>query len=473
MKVLIRISVLFGLVIITMAGCALGPNYVKPDVQVPKSYKVEAPWKKAEPRDRIDKGEWWKVFGDPVLNDLEEQVAENNQEIKAAVARVTQARALAGVSEADFLPRIDLNPSASRSRTAADFSETGEGITANAFRVPFDLSYELDIWGRVRRSFEASTAEVRSSASDYHTVMLTLQAETARNYFILRALDAEIELLQKTVELRRENLALLQSRFRNGQISQLDVDRAETELATTEAEAVGLQKQRSELENALAVLAGKTASEFSLPPASIEFRMPEISPGLPSVLLERRPDVASAERRMAAANARIGVATTAFFPAISLTGSAGYASTETSSLFKWDSRTWGLGPAVSLPIFEAGRNTANLNRAKAAYEETAADYRQQVLTAFQEVEDALSGVRILAEQQAIQDRAVKAAQRAAEISKKRYEAGYVSYLEVVDSERTALQTERAATRILRQRLETSVLLIKALGGGWMDASQQS
>lgn len=458
--------ILTGIAVVLLAGCTLGPNYVKPDAPVPLTFKEGAPWTEAAPRDQLAKGPWWELYGDPVLNGLQSRAAAANQRLKGAVARLDQARALARVNKADLAPRLDLQPTAQRGRFTAEQSGVAGGLTANHFRLPLDLSYEVDIWGRVRRSIEAATADYQASAADFETVRLTLHAEMARNYFALRALDAEIVLLQRSVELRQEALFLVQTRFANGVVSELDVARAETELATTEAEAIGLSKRRGELEHALAMLLGQAPASFNLAAAPLDLQPLNVAPGLPSQLLERRPDVAAAERQMAAANARIGVAETAFFPAIRLTGSAGYASGEIASLFDWSSRSWALGPAISLPIFDGGRNSANLARARAAHEEAVANYRQQLLVAFGEVEDSLLGLRLLSDQAGVQERAVQAARRAAELSDKRYRAGRVSYLEVVDTQRTALQAERAAVQILGQRLQTSVLLIKALGGGW-------
>ncbi len=453
-----------------LTGCALGPNYLNPGVEVPPAYRENVHWKEASPQDQLPRGAWWRIYDDPALDALEALAAGANQDLAAAFARVNQARAIARVDAAGLLPRVDLNASAARSRTSGDFTLTGEGSTYNSFFLPLDLSYEVDLWGRVRRSVEASRADAAASLADYQSVLLTLQTEVARNYFALRALDAEIDLLLRTLELRRENLGMVRSLFRHGQVGQLDVSRAETELAATEAETAGVRKRRAELEHALAVLVGKPAAALELASSPLDLKPPQVEAGLPSSLLERRPDVASAERRMAAASARIGVAKTAFFPAVSLTGSAGYSSTEASSLLDWDNRTWGLGPAVSLPIFEAGRNSANLRRARASYEEAVARYRQQVLVAFAEVEDALSGLRHLSDQAAAQAEAVAASRQAAELSGKRYRAGLVSYLEVVDSERTALQAERGAVQTLGERMQTGVLLIKALGGGWDDGT---
>ena len=462
----VRPTLTAGLLGMLLTGCTLGPNHVKPDAPIPLSFKQGAPWSEAKPQDQLAKGSWWELYGDPALNELQRRAAAANQQLKAAVARLDQARALAGLSRAELVPRLDLDPTAQRGRFTAEQSGVGGGLTANSFRLPLDLSYELDIWGRVRRSVEAATATAEASAADFETLRLSLHAEVARNYFALRALDGEIALLQRSIELRREALFLVQTRFANGMVSELDVAQAETELATTEAETISLTRRRGEQEHALALLLGEAPANFSLAAVPLDLQPLSVAPGLPSQLLERRPDVAAAERQMAAANARIGIAKTAFFPAIRLTGSAGYQSGEIASLFDWSSRSWALGPAISLPVFDGGRNTVNLERAKAAHEEAVANYRQQLLIAFGEVEDSLLGLHLLGEQAGVQQRAVLAAQTAAELSDKRYRAGRVSYLEVVDAQRTALQSERAAVQILGQRLQTSVLLIKALGGGW-------
>jgi len=468
------------------SGCTVGPNYTKPDAPVPAEYKSYKPvqpaiksggqsggqaasskedknWKIATPRDHVPKGEWWKIFNDPVLNSLEEDAGNANQNLKAAVARVMQARSAAGLSRSESFPSVDMNPSARRSYSS---SGDGKGVTANLFSLPFDLSYELDLWGRVRRLNEAAKAEVNASMSDYENVLLTLRADVARNYFQIRALDKEIDIVDKTLKLREESLRLTDSRFKSGYTDKLDVERARTELASTEAEAASLRKSRSELENSLAVLLGKPASDFKLAQASLDTGVPGIAPGLPSSLLERRPDVANMERAMAAANARIGVAKSAFFPNIRLTGSAGYQSGEADSLLNWSSRFWSLGAGASLPIFNGGKNRANMAKAEAAYDETVANYRQTVLKAFQEVEDGLTGLRFLNEQAQAQDRAVQAAANAESLSNQRYKSGLISYLDVVDTQRTALQTKRSGIQTWGNQLVTTIKLIKALGGGW-------
>lgn len=448
------------------AGCTLGPNYRRPEVVTPAAYREGVPWREAQPQDALPKGEWWRLYDDAVLDHLQQRARAANQQLRAAMARVEQARAVTRGSRAEQWPRVDLDPSLRRGRTPADLAPATGGFTATTLSVPLDLSYEIDLWGRVRRSVEAADNTYVATAADLENVLLTVQAEVARSYFDLRTVDAERLLLERTIELRRRNLELVASLFRHGQVGRLDLARAETELASAEAELAGVDRQRAYLEHALAVLVGAAASDFTLLAAPLAAQLPVVAAELPSQLLERRPDIAAAERRMAAANARIGIAKTAFFPAIRLTGSAGYASGELSSLFDWDNRSWGLGPFISLPIFDAGRNRANLARSEAAWEETVAQYRQQALVAFAEVEDALSDLRLLDTQAQALQRTVVSARQAADISGSRYRSGLVSFLEVVDSERTVLTTERAAARLLGQRLQASVSLIKALGGGW-------
>ncbi len=466
------LSLMTSLVLVAgLTGCTMGPDYQRPEVTVPAAYREEAPWKEAAPADELDKGAWWQAYGDPVLDELQQRAQATNQSLQAAIARVSQARAAARISESALYPRLDLNPSAWRGRSAADLND-GEARTATILRTPLDLSYEIDLWGRVRRSVEAGTAQYEASKAEMQSILLTLQSDVSRNYFTLRSLDAQLDLLRRTVELRRKNLQLVTSLFDNGQVGRLDVARAETELANAQAETAALKRRRVSTEHALAVLVGEPAANFKLPlpPPNLEARPPQVAAGIPSTLLERRPDIAAAERRMMAANARIGIAKAAFFPAVSLTGSAGYASNELSNLFEWDNHTWSLGPFISLPIFDAGRNRAQLAQAEATWQESVALYRQQVLVAFREVEDALSDIRILTEQAEAQQRALDAARQAADLSGKRYRAGMVSYLEVVVSERTALATELLANQVLEQRFQASVSLIKALGGGWDSSS---
>ncbi len=449
----------------------VGPDYQAPTNAAAPSYKAAelGNWKEGEPFDYVSKGNWWSVFDDSGLAALETQALQANQNLKAAVARVEQSRATARVARSELLPSLNLAPGFTRQRYSPNQSPSFGSLTASTFSVPLDLSYEIDLWGRVRRSFESARADAQASLADYYNILLTLQTDVAQNYFTLRALDAELGTVAGTVALRQEQVKLVRSRFEGGIGNELDVARAETELATTEADAAALARRRSELENALGILVGSNPSGFRVPAAtSTNWNPvpPEIPAGLPADLLERRPDVAEAERQLAAANARIGVAKAAFFPVLSLTASGGYLSGELDTLFKWDSRVWSVGPSLSLPIFAGGRNRANYRRSLAAFEESIARYRQQVLVAFGDVEDSLAAIHYLAEQAAAQQRALNQARRAAGLATDRYRSGIVSYLEVVDANREALSAERANNQLAGQRLAASVQLIKALGGGW-------
>ena len=448
----------------------VGPDYKAPTNSAPAAYKAAdlGAWKQGQPLDAVPKGTWWRVFGDQTLNELETQALTSNQNLKAAVARVDQARGTARVARGEFLPSLNLDPSFERQRYSSNQVPSFGNLTASTFRAPIDLSYEVDLWGRVRRSFESARADAQASLANYYGVLLTLQSDVAVNYFSIRALDAEIATVTGTVNLRKEQVDLVRSRFDGGIGNELDVARAETELATTEADAASLAQRRAELENAIAILAGKNPSTFTLAANTNSWapQPPEIPAGLPADLLERRPDVSEAERQLASANARIGISKAAFFPVLTLTGSGGFVSGDIDSLFKWDSRTWSIGPSLSLPLFAGGRNRANLQRSKAAFEESVALYRQRVLVAFGEVENSLSGIHYLNVQAEAQQRAVTNARRAADLATDRYRSGIVSYLEVVDASREALLSERANAQLNGQRLIASVQLIKALGGGW-------
>ncbi len=450
---------------------AVGPNYVHPSNSVPATYKAAelGAWKEGKPLDNVPKGNWWEVFDDAALDELEAQALNANQQLKAAVARVDEARATARVARSELLPNLNFDPSWQRQRYSPNQQPSFGNVTASTFSVPLDLSYEVDLWGRVRRSFESARADAQASLAAFYNILLTLQADVAQNYFALRALDAEIATVTGTVDLRKEQVHLVRSRFEGGIGSELDVTRAETELATTEAEAASLAQRRAELENAIAILVGSNPSTFRMPAAADgEWKPlpPAVPAGLPADLLERRPDVAEAERELASANARIGVAKAAFFPVLTLTGSGGYLSGDIDSLFKWDSRTWSLGPSLSLPIFAGGRNRANYKRSQAAFEEAVARYRQRVLVAFGDIENSLSAIRHLADQFAAQQRALANARRSAELATERYRSGIVSYLEVVDASRDALQAERASAQLAGQRQLAAIQLVKALGGGW-------
>jgi hydrophobe/amphiphile efflux-1 (HAE1) family protein/NodT family efflux transporter outer membrane factor (OMF) lipoprotein len=428
-------------------------------------------WKPGEPRDHIAKDRWWELFNDPVLTHLIGQASSGNFDLRAALARVEQARATARIRRGELFPEASAKLSASRERYSPN-QEPGFGpIIADNIRVPLDLSYEIDLFGRVRRGFEAARAEAEASAAAFHNLLLTLQGDLAMNYFRLRALDSEIETVGRNVGLRREQLDMVTGRVNAGVGNDLDVARARSELATAEAEAAALSRQRAEVENALAILTGNNPSEFRLDRDARNGAFwnplpPPIPIGLPSGLLERRPDVAEAERQIAAANARIGIAKAASFPVIRLTGTGGFVSGEVQSLFDWDSRIWSIGPSVSVPLFAGGRNRANRERAAAAYEEALMRYRQRVLVAFSDVENSLAAIRFLGEQKEAQDRALQEARHAAQLAQLRYQAGIVGYLDVVDANRAVLQNERATVQLAGQRLTSTVQLIKALGGGW-------
>jgi multidrug efflux pump len=466
--------VLVGSLAAVQAGpLTVGPDYHAPTNALPPEYKDAgmSSWQPGRPLDNVPKDAWWQVFADTNLDALEGQAGLANQQLQAAVARVDQARAVARVARADLLPSVDLDPSLTRQRYSPNQDPSFGNITATTLSVPLDLSYEVDLWGRVRRGFESAREDAQASLANYYNVLLTLQADVGQNYFSLRSLDAEIATVAGTVDLRREQVQLVRSRYAGGVGSELDVAQAETELATTEAEAASLAHQRDELENAIAILVGENPATFRLAALPLGDKIwspepPAVPAGLPADLLERRPDVAAAERQIASANAKIGVAKGAFFPVITLTGSGGYLSGDVESLFNWNSRVWSIGPGISLPLFAGGRNRANLQRAWNAYYESVALYRQQVLVAFGDVENSLSGIRHLAVQSEAQTRAVTAARRASELATQRYRSGIVAYLEVVDASRDALTAERANAQLAGQRLITTVQLIKALGGGW-------
>jgi multidrug efflux system outer membrane protein len=449
---------------VAMAGCAIGPTYRRPAARVPADWK--SAWKPAVPRDAEPRGWWWELFADQTLNDLARQAIDTSPTLQAAAARVIRARAIARIERADLLPRADASFEYTHALRSLRSFGGGGSIDLDNFSTPLDLSYEVDLWGRVRRSFEAARAEAQASEAAYHTALLTLTADVASNYILIRQLDAEQRILDETVALRRRAQELVSQRVEAGVVSSLDSARVDTEVAAAEADLLDVTRRRAQVEHALAVLCGRPPSEFGVPAYPLLIPPPLVPPGLPSELLERRPDVAEAERHMAAANARIGVAQAAYFPTIRLTGSGGFTSAELQDLFNWDSHVWSLGPSVSVPIFTGGRGKAGVRSARATYDEAVAVYQQRVLVAFREVEDALSDLYWRAEQGQVQERAVAAAREAARLTTARYGQGLVNFLEVVDAERSRLAAERAAVQILSQRLLATVLLLKALGGSW-------
>jgi len=458
-----------------LAWPSVGPDYLQPDVAAPETYRDAeefGTWKAATPSDALARGEWWTVFNDPTLDELESRALAANQDLRAAAARVLQARAAAGVARGAYWPQVAAGGSVTRERNSTTTDNVFPNELTTTYRAPLEASWEIDLFGRVRRLNEGARAELEASAALFEVVRLSLTADVATNYFTLVALEQELASVRNTVDLRRRAVDLIAARVRSGTAADLDLARAETELAVTEAEQAALSRQRSSVMNALAVLVGEPASSFQLEIASRRLAAPEIPVGLPSELLERRPDVAAAERALAAANARIGVAKAAFFPAISLTGFAGQASGDIDRLFDSDSRIWSIGPRLYLPIFQGGRNRANLARSRAAYEEAVAEFRQRVLVAFREVQDALTATKLLNEQSAAQARALEAARRTATRAQTRYDAGFVSYLEVIDAQRSVYALERSDAQLAAQRANARVALIKALGGGWHAPSSQ-
>ena len=458
----IRFSAIAAAAILSMllAGCVIGPDYKKPQSVVPPNWN----WKIAEPGDQSIKSDWWVTFNDPDLNQLENQATQANQLLRVAIARVDQSRAAARATASRFFPQLSLDPSVTSFHT--QLNHVPSELTATAYTVPVDLSYEVDLWGRVRRSFESAHADAEANVADYYNVLLTLHGDVAVNYFLLRQLDAQIELLQQTSALREKSVKITKERFEAGLASELDMDRARAELEQTKTALAESQRQRADLQNSLALLCGQPAASFNVTPGTLSTNLPVVPVGLPSSLLERRPDVAEAERKMAAANAQIGVAKAAFFPAIALTGNAGYSSFHASSLLDWESQLFQIGPSVSFPIFNGGRLKAGLAQARAAYQASCASYQQQVLVAFKDVSDSLTDMDGYARQLTSETAAVQAAGRAAEISKERYARGLINYLDVLDAERNQLQTQYQVLQIRTSQLVSTVHLIKALGGGF-------
>jgi NodT family efflux transporter outer membrane factor (OMF) lipoprotein len=474
----VRLPALAGAAAFLLGGCMVGPKYVKPSVPLapeykeanPDAYKENANWHVAQPADAVTRGEWWKVFGDAELNTLEPQVAANNQNLKAADARFREARALIRFNHASLFPTVGTAPFAGGLRESTNrpyFSTTASrGNGVGDIQLPIDLNYEVDVWGRVRRTVSAAREEAQASAGDRQTVLLSLQAELAVDYFEARSADAQEKLLNDTVKYYEEAYRITTNRFEGGVAPKSDVDQAKTQLEAAKVQARDITLQRAQFEHAIAVLLGEPPASFMLTGAPLDARPPVIPPGLPSELLERRPDIASAERRVAEANDRIGIARAAFYPTISLSGSIGVESTSFANLFDPASLLWAIGPTLSQTIFDAGRRAAVSEQANAGYDETVANYRQTTLTAFQQVEDNLIALRVLEQESENQHQATLAAQSAEQIFNNRYVGGLDTYLQVVTAQTTALTNERNDIDIMRRQMDASVLLIKALGGGW-------
>jgi len=436
-------------------------------MQVPASFSDGGVrWNQQSAESQPGPRQWWRLYHDATLNSLVERSIANNQEIAASAARLQQARSLSRAARSRYFPGISFNPSLNRSQSAPRGERSGEAFLSTTYALPIDLSYEVDFWGRVRRQVESARASEEAAAETVNAIRLSIASEVAQTYWALRAVDADRALLAQTVELRRRALGLLTEQRDAGAISGLDLSRAETEVASAESERIGLDRQRVELVNALAVLSGAAATGSSVPERTELPAPPSIPLSVPSEMLRQRPDIRAAERRVAAANAEIGVATAAFYPAVTLGASAGVESRSLSNLFNSTALIWSLGPNVSIPITNHGLLRAQRDAVVAAHEAASADYRQIVLDAMREVENALQGGAILARRQTAQERASAAARRTFELSTQRFEAGLVSFLDVVDAERTRLESEQRVNAIRAERLAVSVALAKSLGGEW-------
>jgi NodT family efflux transporter outer membrane factor (OMF) lipoprotein len=458
--------------LMALGGCAVGPRYSRPATAAPPAYKELPPnWKAAQPVDHVAKGKWWEVFQDAQLNALEEQINISNQTLKAAQAQFEQARAIVRINRAAQYPTVAAGVSATRNHLSSNRPNGRLSPTNNYtdLQLPVDASYEADVWGRVRRTVEAARANAQASAADLESVSLSLHAELATDYFQLRSLDSEEQLLNSTAAAYEKALELTQNRYRGGVVSQVDVAQAETQLETTRAQAIDLGVQRAQFEHAIAVLMGQPASTFSLAPLPLASAPPVVPVGMPSDLLERRPDIAGNERRMAVANAQIGIAKAAYFPTITLSATGGF---EGTSITNWLNGPGGFvtaGASALETIFDAGRRRAVSDEARAAYDQSVANYRQTVLGAFQEVEDSLAALRLLEEEGKTQNVAVEAAQRSLALSTSRYKGGVATYLEVITAQSFALNDQRLAVQVTGRRMTACVSLIKALGGGWTAA----
>jgi NodT family efflux transporter outer membrane factor (OMF) lipoprotein len=461
-----RQAVGFGalMVFLTLAAaCTVGPDYVRPPEVVPEAYKEMQGWKVAEPMDHLVRGKWWELFDDPQLSALEDQVDISNQNIAGAEAQFRQARALVQAARSAYFPTATIGSSLTRSFQTNPSTPTGP---VSFYSLPVDVSWEPDLFGRVRRSVESGRAIAQATAADLEGVRLTIQAEVAQDYFQLRTLDTQKQILAETVTAFRKSHELTKNRYAAGVASRADVLQGETQLKSTQAQEIDVGVQRAQLEHAIAVLIGKPAWSYSIPFAPLTALPPPIPVGLPSELLERRPDIAAAERRMASANAQIGVAMAAYYPTVTLSALGGFQSLDLANWLTWPARFWAVGAAISETLFEGGLRRAQTEEARAAYDATVASYRQMVLIGFQEVEDNLAALRILGQEAAMQEEAVKAAQDSVVVTMNQYKAGIVAYLNVIVIQAAALNNQRVAMNIQGQRMTAAVLLIKALGGGW-------
>ena len=471
-------SILSSLAAVLLAGCMVGPKYVQPSTpmapafkeQPPDSFKEGRAWQPAQPDDQKIRGDWWAMFGDPQLNELEDQLTGSNQNLKVAEARLRAARAAIRFNRSGLFPTVSTSPSVTNERVSANNpyfppSEANNG-TGN-YTLPFDLSYEVDLWGRVRRTINASREEAQATAADLETASLSLHAELAIDYFELRSADAQKQLLDDTVKAYSDALQLTRNRFEGGAAPKSDVAQAQTQLDAARVQDTDITEARAEYEHAIATLVGEPPARFGLPPVpQTQLRLPVIPVGLPSTLLERRPDIAADERRVAEANEQIGIARAAYYPTLSIGATGGFEGSTVTNWLNWPSRFWAVGPELSETLFDAGRRRARSEAAKANYDGTVAAYRQTTLNAFQEVEDNLAVLRILEKEAQQQHQATASAQESLQLFTNRYEGGVDNYLQVITAQTIALGDERNDIDIQRRRIDASVLLVKAVGGGW-------
>jgi NodT family efflux transporter outer membrane factor (OMF) lipoprotein len=461
------------LLLLFLSSCKVGPTYKTPATPVPATFKESADWKPADPQETALRGKWWEAFNDPQLSTLEEQVDVSNQNVATAEAQFRAARAAIKVARADLFPTVTAGVSATNSRISPNRSPGRPGFnvtTGTVYQIPIDVSYEADVWGRIRRTIEANADLAQATAADLETIRLSMHAELAVDYFQLRGLDEDSRIFRENITAFEQNLQLTINRYNQGIVSQVDVAQAQTQLDTTRAEATDLGVARSQFEHAIAVLTGQPPAQLTIAAEKTMLQPPAIPAGLPSDLLERRPDIASAERRAASANAQIGVAKAAFFPRLTFSIASGFESSRLASLATWPSRFWSLGPALTETVFDAGKRRGLTQEAEANFDSAAAAYRQDVLAAFQDVEDNLAALRILSNEAVEQDVAVASSQRLLDLTLNRYRGGVASYLDVIVAQAALLNNQRTAVGILTRRMTASVLLIKALGGGW-DTSQ--
>jgi len=471
---LMRAAFLFAGVL-SLAGCTVGPNYKRPAAAVPVKWEVAEPWREAAPRDAIPKTTWWTVFHDDDLNTLENEFLTANQTLKVAFAHFDQARASAAVQNAQLFPTLSVDPAAERqrfsgNRSIGSYAPPSGPVTQNSYVLPFTVSYEVDLVGKRRRTIEAAQASYQANAADLESVRLVLTAELAADYFTLRQLDTQLALLRRTVETLQKGLDLVNSRHGGGVASGLDVTQEETLLNTTRTQAILLRQQRKQFEDAIAVLTGKPAPDFHLTERPLAAEPPILETSLPSDLLERRPDIAESERQMAIANAQIGIAKAAYYPSLVLYGQGGWNSADITQLLNAASTFWAVGANLAQDVFTGGARRAQMQFSQAGYDASVAAYRGTVLNAFREVQDNLTGLQVLDSARQSQADAVDSSRRQLDIATSRYTGGLVSYLDVVSAQQNLLNNEQEAAIIQGQRLVTSVLLVKALGGGWDAAS---